>query len=150
MKNAERIFILAIMIFSFAVIFEGSIIPVFSQHTIGPGFLPVVVGGALAVTCSALLIFSYIKQDTEQDKKKFISKEGQSRLLIFIVILMGALLLNGILGLIIPLTIFMILSYKMIENYTWWNSIKVAVVSNMIFYYIFKVWLGVPLPGINF
>ena len=149
MKKAERIFIIIVMFFSFAVIYEGTKIPIISKYSIGPGFLPIFVGVSSVVVTGALLIFSYINPDNENDTKKFMTKEGFIRLSTFVVILMSALLSHNFIGLIVPLTIFMVIIFRYVEKYEWIASIKVAIICNGVFYLIFKVWLGVPLPGIN-
>lgn len=150
MKLAERLFIVASILFSLMVIREGVRIPIKAEHTIGPGFLPLVVGIAMAIVSAVMLVKNIQKYREKTEDKPFITKEGLNRLVTFFVILLASLLLNKVVGLVIPLIIFMTLVYRYIEKYSWLTSIKVAVICNVIFYLIFNTWLGVPLPGINF
>lgn len=150
MKLAERLFIITTILFSLVVIREGVRIPIKTEHTIGPGFLPLVIGIGMAIVSVVMLIQNIQKYKGKYQDKSFITKEGVKRLVTFIVILLASLLFNKVLGLVIPLIIFMTLVYRYIEKYSWLTSIKVAVICNVVFYLIFKIWLGVPLPGINF
>ncbi len=149
MKLMERIFIIGMMIFSGLVIYEGIKLPIKSEYTIGPGFLPIVIGIGIfisSISCIVQSVYKYKKLDTDT---KFISKEGATRLGIFIAVLTGALLLNEIFGLLISMVVFMIVILRYVEKYSWFVSIRVAIISNIIFYLIFEIWLRVPLPGIN-
>lgn len=149
MKAMERVFILVMILFSGAVILEGKRLPLMSEYTIGPGFLPQVIGVSMFIIATAMFLQSVMKHKGETGEKAFVKREGAIRLCIFILVLLISLLLNKVLGLVIPLIFFMIIIFQYIEKYSWLTSIKVAVMCNIILYLIFQTWLGVPLPGIN-
>lgn len=147
MKRAEKIFTIFLFLFSLVVIREGVSIPKMSEFTIGPGLLPLIIGIMMAIFSIVLFISNFKREKTTD--KPFITKDGLVRLSMFIILLIGSLLLNQWLGLVIPLILFMTLIFRFIEKYSWFTSIRVSVISNIIFYLLFNTWLGVPLPGIN-
>lgn len=149
MKAMERVFIIAMILFSGVVILEGTKLPVKSEYTIGPGFLPIVVGIGIFIVSVISIIQNLLKNKGTDSSKKFFSKEGATRLGIFIGVMIVSLLLSKVFGLLISLAIFMIVIFRYVEKYSWIASIRVAIICNVVFYLVFKIWLGVPLPGIS-
>lgn len=147
LKNVELLFIIFLIIISIFLILEGISMPVISQYSIGPGFLPIFIGICIVVVSIILFILNITKNMNENQNTVFITKDGALNLGFFIGVLLITISFYKLLGLIIPLIAFMIIIFRFIEKYSWFTSIKVAVVCNIIFYLIFKIWLGVPLPG---
>ena len=150
MKIAERIFILFMGVFAAVIIKECSKLPIGSEYTIGPGFLPRFIAYAMLLISIMLLVKSFNKNKTDGKGKPFIVKAGFMRLISFFILLLLAVVSVDFVGMFIPLGIFMILIFKFVERYSWLSSVKVSVVSVIVFYFIFKVWLGVPIPGFSF
>lgn len=149
MKNMEKVFILGILLFSIVAILEGNRLPRMSQYTIGPGFLPLVVGILMFIIAAIIFAQNILQHKGNTEGKAFIKKEGVFRLSFFVVVLLISLLLNRVLGLVIPITLFMVVIFRYIEKYSWFTSIRVAILCNILLYLVFQTWLGVPLPGVN-
>lgn len=147
MKRAEKIFAIFLFLVAIVVIKEGIRIPKSSEFSIGPGLLPLIIGVLMAFFSVVTFIGNFKSEKTTD--KIFITRDGLVRLSMFIILLIGSLLLSQWLGLVIPLILFMTLIFRFIEKYSWFTSIRVSVISNIIFYLLFNTWLGVPLPGIN-
>lgn len=153
-KNFEMIFLCILILLAILLIFEGLAIPVMSDYSIGPGFLPVTIGFGIIVSALSQVVINIAKikkKDTKyinMQNKEFIDKKSLIKVSRFFGILLVSVLLNPFFGILLPLIIFMVLAFRYDEKYSWFTSIKVALITNIIFYLIFKTWLGVPLPGI--
>ena len=150
MKIAERIFLTGISLFAIIMDKECEKLPISSEYTIGPGFLPKLISYGIILVSLIMLVQSFTKSDRGNEYKAFISKTGFIRLLYFFAVFLVAVISVGFVGMLIPLGVFMIIVFKFIEKYNWFSSIKVSVLSLIIFYVIFKVWLGVPIPVLGF
>lgn len=148
MKIAERLFLLFMSIFAVVIIKECGKLPAGSEYTIGPGFLPRYISYAMILISLILLVQSFIKDKTED--KDFINKVGFTRLVSFFILLLSASIAINFVGMVIPLGVLMIIVFKFIEKYDWFSSLKVSILTIAIFYFIFKIWLKVPIPGFNF
>lgn len=150
MKIAERIFILIMALFAVIILKECGRLPTGSEFTIGPWFLPRYISLFIIAVSAILMIQSFLKRGENSKQKDFITKNGLIRLTSFSLVLLLAILSVSFAGMFIPLGVFMAVIYKFGEKYDWLPSVKVSVLSIVIFYLIFKVWLGVPIPGISF
>ena len=150
MKKAEVGFLISIIVFGVVLLYKGAHLPVRSEFTIGPGFLPRVVSYFMILVASGLLIQCLIKNPQSTPKiKEFINGIGLKRLVPFGVLFVGFIFSIKFLGILLPLWVFMVITFRFIEKNSWFSSIGVSTLSVLIFYAIFKMWLGIPLPGIN-
>lgn len=150
MKIAERLFLSFMIIFAVVIIKECGKLPAGSKYTIGPGFLPRYISYAIILISLILLVQNFIKDKTKDEEKDFINKEGFTRLVSFFILLLFTVIVINFVGMVIPLGVFMIIVFKFIEKYDWFSSLKVSILTIAIFYFIFKIWLKVPIPGFNF
>ena len=146
MRRGEQIFILFIILFSVVILVKSIKLPLKTQYTIGPGFLPMTVSILMIIVSIAIIFQNYQKRESLKQKPMFGGRNDFTRLMLFFALLLISILLMNYLGIIIPLILFMIITFRFIEKYSWVTTLKVSIVSNIIFYLIFKVWLGVPLP----
>ena len=145
MKKAERIFIIFNLIFSFVILYESRLLPANAEFGVGPGFLPKVVSILSIILCFILIAKSFFKKSSFSDDSKFATKEGFFRLISTFFLLVVSVIAMHYIGMIIPLVLFLVIVFCFIEKYKVFASIRVAVLSVLIFYLIFKVWLGVPI-----
>lgn len=146
MKRFEKLFLLFMIIISIIIIKEGLGLPFISKYTIGPGFFPVIIGSGIAIISLIIIIKEFLLKNNND--KPFIELIGIKRIGIYFGAIIIVLLLSEIIGLIVTLILFMIIVFRFIEGYKWVTCIKVAVICNIIFYILFEIWLGVPLPGL--
>ena len=146
MRRGEQIFIILIILFSVIILVNSTKLPLKAEYTIGPGFLPMIVSILMILISIAILFQNYQKRESLKQKPMFDERNDFTRLMLFFALLLISILLMNYLGIIIPLILFMIITFRFIEKYSWVTTLKVSIVSNIIFYLIFKVWLGVPLP----
>jgi len=150
MKIAERIFLIVMGLFAIIIAKECEKLPTSSGYAIGPGFLPKFISYAIILISMIMLVQSFTKSKISNKYKAFITKTSAIRVLSFFVVFLIAIISVNFVGMFIPLGVFMIIVFRFIEKYDWFSSIKVSVLSLIIFYVIFKVWLGVPIPGFGF
>jgi hypothetical protein len=145
MKRAEMIFIFFLAFVSTMIIKEGLGLPLQDGFAPGPGFLPIVVGVLLLLN-SIFLLYKNIKSN--KDESFFEKVGGLKNLSIFIITFILVILFGEKIGLILSLSIFMVIVFRYIEKYEMKKCILVAIVSNLVFYVIFDMWLGINLPGL--
>ncbi len=145
LKTGERIFISLNLIFSIIILYASRSLPAGAEFGIGPGFLPKCISYFSILLSIILLSKSFLNKKSAVENEKFADRKGFLRMLITFLLLVLAIVLMRFIGMIIPLILFLVIVFRFIEKYSTASSIKVAVFSVMIFYAIFRIWLGVPI-----
>jgi putative tricarboxylic transport membrane protein len=114
----------------------------------GAGFFPAVIGGILSTLSLALLIATALGKTVATEKQRFW-KEKNSWVKIFLVLLSLILfmVLLEFLGFITTTIIFVLFLLKFVGKKGWRISIVMAVLVSLGSYALFKMALGVALPG---
>ncbi len=148
MKLAERIFLACMALFSLVIIWKSQGLSMGAEYTIGPGFFPKVVSIFMLLTVLVMFVKTFVGES--EKGKKFIGDKKQAlKAFYFFIALTVAVLAISFLGMFPSILLFMIFSFIYTENNNYKSSIVVAVIVAVIVFCIFKVWLGVPLPGFN-
>ncbi len=117
-----------------------------SLHRPGPGFFSFVTGSILAVFSTVLFLRSF-KRSKENEPKPFWPNPQRSIKMTLVVI---ALILYTIgmdyVGFIYGTLLFLIFLLRSIKPQRWSVVLLISILSTLIFYGIFKLWLGVMLP----
>ncbi len=145
MHNRDLFSSLFWMLCSVFIIVGSLRLPVGQPHNPGPGFLPLSVGGLMAILSSVLLWRSRPKKNTEEAPQK-----SGPRNLFKLVATFAALLIYvpafpflGFLFATIPLMVFL---FKAIGEAGWKISLAGGTFISLGMYMIFKVWLQVQFP----
>ena len=119
---------------------EARRLPQDSQYTIGPGFLPTIMLGAIIVCCVALLILDFVKKSEYK-----IEKAAGLRLILYAIATVLLVLGMEYVGIIFSVAVYIFCVTFFIERRGWFSSLKVAVITSVFIYLIFHVWLKVPM-----
>ncbi|MGE4283902.1 MAG: tripartite tricarboxylate transporter TctB family protein [Clostridia bacterium] len=162
MKIGERVFIIALAIFSFAIIAEAVEMPLDSEYTIGPGFVPFWIAIFMILTAIMLMVQTFERKKGQGDSKSgvaskitsmvtiqaFIKSGAFKRVITMLIIAVVAVWSMSYVGMLIPSFLFLIIAFRFIEEYKWFTSIRVSLATMVVLYLIFKVWLGVQIPDL--
>lgn len=117
--------------------------PYQTQFGPGPGFFPLWISGMM-IAFSLAFIYKILKQDIQG--KFFKNKSSFNALGNYLILLFLSILFIPVIGLILSLGLFCLLTFRFFDNHSWKNSLTVSIGAMVIFYLIFVVWLKLPLP----
>jgi len=115
----------------------------------GPGFIFFLAGVLLTILSSIDLLGDFIRKP-EMDK----DKEGVSiwrgfrwhKVLLVLAGLIVYVILFNTLGFFLSTFLLMFFLFKAVEPTKWWIAIASSLITALISYALFKVWLKVPFP----
>ena len=111
----------------------------------GPGFFPVVLAAAFSIVCLALLIHAIRTHDG------VAAASGPRLAWPKIVAAMAALLAYALvlepLGFVGATFVLLLFFFKAIERQRWVSAVAGSLVTALVTYVVFKVWLHVQLPA---
>ncbi len=137
---------IALCLTGLAFIYGGLHLGFGSLSTPGPGFMPIIVGGALFLLSIVLLAQTLIAGSL-QEKLSFWQEKTSWRKVSFVLLsLIFFLVFLNYLGYIITTSLFLIYLLKFIGKRGWSSSILVGIVASVASYFVFKAGLEVRLP----
>lgn len=133
------------VVFSLAVVLESWRLEVGSLHAPGPGFLPFIAAGLLGGLAVIALIQSLgDKKKAEKDGARFGAN------LIRVILLTGILIvyiyLLNVLGFLIDTFLLLLCLFRVIEPMAWKTVFLASVITLIVVYLLFDIFLGTPLP----
>ena len=115
----------------------------------GPGFIFFLAALLLIILSSIDLGMTFIgKPKTDKNKKNepiWLGVQWQKVLLVLAGLLIYAYIFNY-LGFLLSTFLLMIFLFKAVEPTKWWKSILGSLITILISYGVFKLWLRVPFP----
>lgn len=121
-------------------------LPLWKNGSISGGLLPAFASGVMCVLLLVRIINSI--KNGELKKEKFSQSVKDFDAKAFAPVLIGILVVIGIktLGMLITLAIVLFIWLKFISKASWLQSILITVLTMVVIYAIFKMWLVVPFP----
>lgn len=116
----------------------------------GPGFMPFLLGLALAVLGLVLMLMAVITHlTTEQGERKeeVFERDNLTRLLFVVAILLGYIVLFDYVGFVSSSFLFFFLLLKYLTPKKWLEPLIISGSAVLISYLVFCVWLKAQLPG---
>jgi putative tricarboxylic transport membrane protein len=139
-----KIFWLAIGVF---VAIHAYQLGVGNFHNPGPGFIFFFAALFLVVLSVMDLTIAYIERSKTDNKTDSIWIGVQwQRLLLGLIALLAYAYFFSIWGFILPTFFLMVFLFKMLEPTKWSHAIIGSIITIIIFYILFKIWLDVPFP----
>ncbi len=124
-------------------------LPYGSYHRPGPAFLPFWTGILIGGMSLALLVQSLLQKPARSPQKGASTNLKKPAYALLALILYGTLF--GTLGYFVCNFLFMAFMVLLLDKKKWYLALGIGVVTAVVFYLIFGVWLQVPLPrGIFF
>ncbi|KAA0018827.1 tripartite tricarboxylate transporter TctB family protein [Salinicola corii] len=137
---------LSIMLAAFAAsISVGAIELKYSdQYSFGPGFVPLTVG-LLLLLCCFLQLVRACKREGGDNSDDQVEKPNFRGLLITIAILSAGISAMAFGAVLIPLIGIVFLISWLVSGHTLAMSAIISVVTTLVIYVIFSIWLGLPV-----
>ena len=120
-------------------------LPKDSQYTIGPGFLPLIMLGATIVCCVILLLLD-LKDKTDATVKK----ESIPKMLLYIMATGLLIFCMEHVGIILSVAVYIFSIIFFVEKHPPLTALKVSLITSVLIYAIFHIWLKVPMTICNF
>ncbi len=146
MIRAEKVTSLLLILFAVFIGFESRKYPLGTIDNPGPGFLPLLLGVAMAVMAIALTVRVWKNGTTKIHRPFWPEKGGLSKVsLTFVVILLFTALLE-ITGYMMNIFFLFLILLRPIGRQKWIWSISISLGATLVSYLLFDKWLMIPLP----
>jgi putative tricarboxylic transport membrane protein len=114
----------------------------------GAGFFPIVIGGIFSTLSLALLIKTALGRTRTGEKQRFWkANDSWTKVTLVLLSLIMFMLLLEFLGYLATTIVFIFFLLKFVGKKGWSASIIMAVLVSLCSYALFKMALGVSLPG---
>jgi len=118
----------------------------------GPGFFPFWIGMLISATGTLLAVLNLIVLKREGGKKKgpsgprlFTAPRLKNVALMAVSLVAAMLLLKG-LGFVLVIGLFSLLLLQIVGGWGWGKSLLLSAIVSMGLFWVFRVWLHIPLP----
>jgi putative tricarboxylic transport membrane protein len=146
MIRAEKVTCLLFVVFSVVIGFEARKYPLGTIDNPGPGFLPLLLGVAMAVMAVALAVRVWRNGEAEAHRPFWPDKGGLSKVsLTFATILLFTALLE-ITGYMVNILFLFLILLRPIGRQKWVWSMAISIGATVVAYLLFDRWLMIPLP----
>ena len=145
MNSHEQLSGLFWFVISILVCIESVRVKIGTFHNPGPGFLPLLAGVTLGVLAMILLIMNIKKRRKGKIRELWQGVQWRKVVLALMCLLVYAVFLTK-LGYLIGTFGLMLFLFGTIGRTKLWAKTVAALVTTLITYLIFYVWLGVQLP----
>ena len=145
MITLYRAFLVLMAVGSALMMPEAMSLPKDSQYTIGPGFLPLIMRGATIVCCVILLLLD-LKDKTDATVKK----ESIPKMLLYIMATGLLIFCMEHVGIILSVAVYIFSIIFFVEKHPPLTALKVSLITSVLIYAIFHIWLKVPMTICNF
>jgi putative tricarboxylic transport membrane protein len=138
--------ITGLVLLAFAVAFAGGALqfPYWTPTGPGSGFLPVWLGGTMAVL--ALGLFVSATRATDPGPSWLPSARGAARIVVVVVATALFIALMHVVGMAVGTVLFLVALLHFLEGHGWGVTLGVAVATAVVNWLVFSYWLRVPFP----
>jgi putative tricarboxylic transport membrane protein len=143
-KGRERGAAAVLLLFGLLALEEARKLRFGSIAKPGPGFFPLVLAGAFSLVCVALLVNALRARDAEAPPGAPL---GWPKIVgAMAALFVYALLLEAI-GFVAATFALLLFFFRTLERQRWVTAVPSALVTALVTYLVFKVWLNVQLPA---
>ena len=148
MKSRDLISGIVLFLFGMGVFVIAWSYPLGTFRMPGGGFFPLIASILLMALAGILMGLSFSKkhQQTNRDTPFFPAKEAPIRVVIGFLSLIGYRYLLPVMGFTFATGFFVFILVLFLGNYNWKFSVVFSILTAVIAYYLFQVWLQIPLP----
>ena len=120
--------------------------PIGTLRTPGGGLFPLLASILLMALAGVITFQAFMKKQGETAKPFFSGKLAPKRILICLVALLGFRYLLPFIGFGFSVFLFVLFLIKYLGYYNWKVSILFSALTAVAAYYLFQVWLKIPMP----
>lgn len=147
MRNIDRISGIILLIFGFGVLFMSFTYPIGSFRSPGAGLFPLLASIVLIGLSVILTVQTFKKKEGKPFPISFFpAKEAPKRILFGFLALLGFRYMLPMIGFAFTTFLFLLFLAKYLGHYSWRISLVLSVLTAVISYYLFQVWLKIPMP----
>ena len=110
----------------------------------GPGFFPVVLAAAFSLVCLALLVGAVRGRDEDAP---VAARLGWAKIVATMAALFVYALVLEVVGFVAATFALLLFFFKALERQRWVTAVAGSLVTALVTYLVFKVWLNVQLPA---
>jgi putative tricarboxylic transport membrane protein len=148
MKNIDRISGIVLLGVGAAVFLKSLSYPIGTFRTPGAGLFPLIAALLLLGLSAVLTIQAFLrKKDTGDAAIPFFPRKGALRqILLGFAGMIGYRYLFPVIGFAPSTGLFIFFLIRFLGGYGWKTSISFALGTAIVAYYLFEVWLKIPMP----
>lgn len=122
--------------------------PIGTPRSPGGGLFPFLASVLLMCLSGLMLIHSFLKKDVGDPRRLsfFSEREGLKRIFTAFTALVAFRYLFPLVGFAPSTFIFIFFLSKFLGHYSWKISIFFGIITAFMAYYLFQIWLKVPMP----
>ncbi len=117
-----------------------------NMHSPGPGFLPFWSAVALGMFSISLLIKSVLQSKIQERISSLWKGMEWHRVILVLASLFVYTILLPRLGYLITTSALLALLFGIMKRQRLWIQVVIAIITALLSYLVFYIWLGVPLP----
>lgn len=145
MITLYRVFLVLLGLVAGLMMPEALGLPKDSQYTIGPGFLPLIMLGAIIACCVILLLL-----DLKDKTNATVKKDSIPKMLLYILATALLIFCMEHVGIILSVAVYIFAVIFFVEKHPPLTALKVSLITSGLIYAIFHIWLQVPMSICNF
>lgn len=156
MKVSEMILLTFFAVFAGVLLFNSLDMPYSSEQGFGAGFVPLNMSVVIIILTAVIALRALLSKNRTQVEAREASVDSnqapesdQQQSFVApvstIVLLLAATAVMGFGSILVPLGILMMTISAFFLGNSWFNSIRMTIVSLAVIYLIFSVWLKIPL-----
>jgi cellulose synthase/poly-beta-1,6-N-acetylglucosamine synthase-like glycosyltransferase len=148
MKNLDRISGTILFLLGLGICLKSLTYPIGSFRSPGGGLFPLLASIILMGLSGAMTIQAFLKKGTPESSPAsfFSGKEAPKRILLGFTALLAYRYLLPIIGFAPATFVFIFILAKFLGHYSWKVSIFFSVATASVSYFLFQVWLKIPMP----
>jgi hypothetical protein len=148
MKNRDRVSGIILLLLGLGICWKSLTYPLGSLRRPGGGLFPLIASIFLIGLSAIITAQAFFNRDTEKAVRApfFPEKEAPKRIFFGFAALLGYRYLMPVIGFAPATCFFIFVLSKSLGKYGWKISIFFSVATAVVAYYLFEVWLKIPMP----
>ena len=146
--KVDRISGIFLFFLGLAVLLKSLTYPIGTLRRPGGGLFPLIASLLLMGLSALMTVQTFRPQEGEKTAPGtfFSGKEAPKRIVLGFAALLGFRYLLPVIGFAPSTFVFILFLTKLLGNYSWKGSILFSVITSISAYYLFQVWLRIPMP----
>jgi hypothetical protein len=117
------------------------------EKSLGPGFFPMWLGGGFVVCGLFQVVGAIFSSKSTSKPVMWPPKDAALRIAGFLGLALFYVASQEILGFLLATLVSLVLMFRLLGARRWVELSTIAVVSSIVAFLVFKLWLGMSLPG---
>lgn len=147
--KVDRVSGISLFVLGVAVLVKSLTYPLGTFRKPGGGLFPLIASIILIGLSSILILQAFLSKEDEKNIRApfFPEKEAPRRIIFGFVALLAYRYLLPLIGFGLSTCVFIFILSRFLGKYSWKVSAFFSVVTAVASYYLFQVWLKIPMPA---